>query len=128
MVGQFTRPFYSKTKQMETPTRSLESLVERVEQYGKSSIELYRLKAIHTSAEVVSTLAAKLAIITFFTLFFLILNIGVALWIGDLLGKSYYGFFIIAGFYAIVGSVFYAFRNRWVKVPVKNSIIIQALN
>lgn len=113
---------------METATRSIESLVERVEQYGKSSIELYRLKAINTSADVISTLAAKLAVITFFTLFFLILNVGLALWIGDLLGKSYYGFFIIAAFYAFVGVVLYAFRDKWIKVPVKNSIIIQALN
>lgn len=113
---------------METPTRSIEALVERVEQYSKSSIELYRLKAINTSADVISTLAAKLAVITFFTLFFLILNIGLVLWIGDLLGKSYYGFFIIAGFYAIVGTVLYAYRDKWIKVPVKNSIIIQALN
>lgn len=113
---------------METPTKSIESLVERVEQYGKSSIELYRLKAINTSAEVISSLSAKLAIITFFTLFFLILNIGLALWIGDMLGKSYFGFFIIAGFYAIVGAVLYVFRDKWIKIPVRNSIIIQALN
>lgn len=113
---------------METPTRSIETLVERVEQYGKSSIELYRLKAINSSAEVISSLSEKLAIITFFTLFFLILNIGLALWIGDLLGKSYFGFFIVAGFYAIVGTVLYAYRDKWIKIPVKNSIIIQALN
>jgi hypothetical protein len=113
---------------METQTSSIEALVDRAGQYGKTSIELYRLKAIDKSADVVSSLVTKLAVIIFFTLFFLVLNIGVALWLGDVLGKSYLGFFIVAGFYAISGIVLYVFRNKWIKVPLRNSIIIQALN
>lgn len=113
---------------METPSHSIEALVDRAEQYGKTSIELYRLKAIDKAADVVSTMAAKLAVIIFFTLFFLILNIGIALWLGDLLGKTYYGFFIVAGFYAVVGFVFYAFRDKWIKEPLRDSIITQTLN
>jgi len=113
---------------MENHPGSMEALAECAEQYGKTSIELYRLKAIDKSADVVSSLAAKLAVIVFFTLFFLILNIGIALWIGDLLGKTYFGFFIVAGFYAFVGVILYGFRNKWIKTPVRNSIITQALN
>lgn len=113
---------------METQSTTIISLVERVEHYGKANVELYRLKMIDKSAEVVSTFATKLAIIIFFTLFFLILNVGIALWIGDMLGKSYWGFFIVAAFYAITGGVLYSFRDKLIKTPVRNSIILQALN
>jgi hypothetical protein len=113
---------------MENHAHSIESLVERVEEYGKTNIELYKLKTIDKSADIISSLAAKLTVIVFFTLIFLILNIGIALWIGDLLGKTYYGFFTVAAFYTLVGVLLYAFRDQWIKTPVKNSIIINALN
>lgn len=117
-----------KTKLMETQSNTIEMLVESVEQYGKTNIELYRLKAISKSADILSSLAVRITVIVFFALFFFILNIGIALWIGDLLNKYYYGFFIVASFYALAGFVFYAFRDKWIKTPLKNSIIIQALN
>ena len=54
-----------KNKLMENNTSLFETLVERAEQYGNTSIELYRLKVIEKSADVVSSLATKLAIIVF---------------------------------------------------------------
>jgi hypothetical protein len=113
---------------MEEPSSLFSSLFEKTEQYTRSSIELLKLKALDKSAEVISTLTARLVVIAFFTLFFLILNIGVALWIGEVLGKIYFGFFIVAGFYALSGILFYIFRSTWIKKPVKNSIITQVLN
>ena len=113
---------------MENHATLIGKLFEKAERYTMSSVELYKLKVIDKSADVISTLTARMAVILFITLFFLILNIGIALWIGETLGKSYYGFFIVAGFYALVGIVLYLFRNRWIKEPLRNSIITQALN
>lgn len=105
----------------------IESLLEKGEQYGKTTLELIKLRTLDKSASVASDLVSWLIIVIFATLFFLILNIGIALWIGDLLGKPYYGFFIIAGFYAILALVFAIFRKQLVKKPVNNSIITQVL-
>jgi|ERR1035437_3901765 phosphoglycerol transferase MdoB-like AlkP superfamily enzyme len=113
---------------MENPLSLIETLFEKTEHYAKTSAELIKLKAIDKSADVISTLTARLTVVVFIALFFLVLNIGIALWIGEMLGKSYYGFFIVAGFYALVGIVLYAFRDKWIKAPLKNSIITQALN
>lgn len=112
---------------MEDQSTSVESLFERAEQYGKTSIELLKLKAIDTSADVLSTLITRLVIIAFVTLFVLILSIGIALWIGETLGKAYYGFFVVTGFYGVIGIVLYIFRKQWIKMPVSNSIVTQAL-
>jgi phosphoglycerol transferase MdoB-like AlkP superfamily enzyme len=113
---------------MEKPDTSIGTLIEKTENYMKSSAELYKLKAIDKSADVISTLTLRLVIVVFMSLIFLILNTGIALWAGEKTGKSYYGFFIVSGFYIIIGIVLYFFRNRWIKAPLRNSIITQFLN
>lgn len=113
---------------MDSQSSLIATLFEKTEHYAKSSAELYKLKVIDTSADVISTLTARLAVIVVFTVFFLTLNIGFALFIGELLGKAYFGFFIVAGGYGLMGIIFYVFRNKWIKEPMRNSIITQALN
>lgn len=103
------------------------SLIERAKDYSNSTIELLKLNAIDKSADVVSSLAARLAILITIALSLLILNIGVALWIGKILGDSFYGFFAIGGFYAIVAVLLHVFRNQWIKYPISNSIIRQLI-
>jgi len=104
----------------------LETLFEKAEKYSKTTIELAKLQAIEKSADVVSGLAVQLVIFMGVILSVLILNIGLALWIGDLLGKSYYGFFAVAGGYAILAFLLYSFRDR-VRTPLHNMIIVQLL-
>jgi hypothetical protein len=52
---------------------------------------------------------------------------GFALLIGYWLGNSFYGFFIIGGFYAIIGLIFYARRGVWLKEPFSNMLIRKIL-
>lgn len=112
---------------MEDQANLIESLIEKGEQYGKTSLELLKLKTLDKSADVTSTLVSWLIVVIFAVLFFLILNIGVALWLGDLLGKSYYGFFFVSGFYAVLALVFWIFRKQLIKKPINESIITQVL-
>lgn len=113
---------------MEDQSTPIETLLGKTEQYVMSSAEVYRLKLISKSADVVSALTVRLVLIVFLTLFFITANIGVALWLGELLGKTYYGFFSVSGFYVIAGLLFFTFRKSWIKSPVQNAIINQALN
>ena len=112
---------------MNQQTGLIEELIEKVEQYGKTTIELVKLKTLDKSSDVISNLISWLIVATFAVLFFLILNIGLALLIGELMGKSYYGFFVISGFYALLALVFGIFRKQLIKNPVNNSIIEQVL-
>jgi len=113
---------------MEYKENLIESLIEKGEQYGKTTLELIKLKTIDKSADVASTLVSWVIVIVLIVLFFFIINIGLALWIGELLGKSYYGFFVIAGFYALLSIIFGLFREKLIKKPVNNSIISQVLD
>lgn len=103
----------------------VEVLFEKVSDYGKTTIEILKLKAIDKSASVVSSLVAKAILVLVVAMFILTATIGLALWIGELLGKSYYGFLSIAGFYVVIAILLYAFRNQWIKKPVSNLVIKQ---
>lgn len=110
---------------MEDKATPIETLLERAEAYGKTSINLLKLKAIDKTAEIVSNLISWIIVITVVALFFMVLNIGIAFWIGEILGKTYLGFFVVSAFYALLGIIFQLFSNRWIKKPISNSIISQ---
>lgn len=112
---------------MEKPASIVEALYERVETYTKTTLELSKLKALNTTTHVATTMISRLSVIIIFTFFALVMNIGIALWVGELLGKNYYGFFIVAGFYLIAGIVLHFFLHNWIKKPISNLIITQAL-
>ena len=112
---------------METPANSIESLFEKAEAYGKTTYELSKLKLLETVNTVVTSVIARLSVILMISMFSFVLSIGIALWLGDLLGKVYYGFFIVAGFYFVAGIVLHILLHRWVKKPISELIIKQAL-
>ncbi len=105
----------------------LESLLESGEEFGKASFELLKLKALDKSTGLASGFVFNLVVIILFTLFFVMGTLGIALWLGEILGKLWYGFFIVAGFYAAVGLVVYFFLREWIKKVVSNSIIKHVL-
>lgn len=113
---------------MEDNAKLVASLLEKATDYGKTTYELSKLKLLETTTIVVPSLASKLIVTIMFSLFALILNIGLALFLGELLGKSYYGFFIVAGFYLIMGIIMFFFLHKWIKKPLSELIIKQALH
>jgi hypothetical protein len=112
---------------MEEEKSHVEVLIEKTGDFTRKKVELYKLKAVDKAADVVSTIAADVTIISIIVLFVLVINIGLALWLGELMGHNYYGFFSVAGFYALSGIIFYTFRDKLIKHPVRNSIIKHAL-
>lgn len=107
--------------------KPLETLFERAEDYSKTTLKLLKLNAIDKSADVVSSLVSRLAVIMTIVLSVIIINIGLSLWIGKLLGETYYGFIVIGAFYALVALLLHLFRHEWLKYPVSNSIIKQLM-
>ncbi len=86
------------------PTVTLiESLFSRSKEYAGNRIELLKLKLIDKTSNVASLVIAGVALFVVFFIFFVVLNIGIALLIGDLVGRSWLGFLILAALYAIAG-------------------------
>jgi len=116
-----------KTEAMEENANIIESLIERTTEYGKSSFELIKLKTLDKTSEVVSSFVPNSIFAVLIISFMLFLSAGLALWLGEILGKTYYGLFVVAAFYGIAGIFFHFVLHKWVKRIVCNNFIKQVL-
>ena len=105
----------------------IETLLENATDYGKTSFELIKLKAVDKSSDVLSSLVPQSVMFVLYVSFMLFLNLGLAFWFGEMLGRIYYGFFVLAAFYCITGLIFFVFMRKWLKELVCNYIIKQVL-
>jgi len=119
---------FSKTEAMDDSTKLIESLLERVVEYGKTSYELEKLKALDKTSDIASSFIPHSIVFVLIASFLLFFNLGLALWLGEILGKTCYGFFVVAAFYGITGIVLHFFFHKRLKNLVCNYIIKQVLN
>jgi hypothetical protein len=105
----------------------IEELFERTEDYIKTNVQLLKLKAVDRVAEVISTVVAKLATVILGFFFLLMINLGIAIWLGNLMGATHYGFMVVAGFYLLLTIIIMATGKNLIKKPISNSIITQML-
>jgi hypothetical protein len=112
---------------VEEQQHDIDILLSDAGDYIETRTTLWKLKAIESLSDVSGELVSGLALIGIASLVVLILSAGLALLIGSWIGKSFYGFFIIGGVYAIIGLIFYAFRNQWLKEPFSNMLIRKIL-
>ncbi|WP_396183449.1 hypothetical protein [Flavobacterium sp.] len=111
------------TKTKNSQERIIESLFEKAEDYSKTSIELLKLNAIDKTADMVSSIITRLTLFAVTTLFIFVITIGVALWVGELLGKTYLGFFVMGGIHVTIALLIYTFRREWIEKPIRQFII-----
>jgi hypothetical protein len=111
---------------MEDNAKLIEKLLERVVEYGKTSSELLKLKALDKLSAAFSSLALHSVAFVLFASFMLFLNLGLAFWLGDITGKSYYGFFLVGGFYILSAVVISLFMRKWL-VKITRDYIIKHL-
>jgi fatty acid desaturase len=110
---------------MEDNPNLIESLLERATDYGKTSYELVKLKVLDKATEASSRVIFKSVVLSLFITFLLFVNLGLALWLGEILGKLYWGFLVVAAFYGFVGIVFHFLMHKWFKNLISNYIIKQ---
>ena len=108
---------------MENQRNQFGILFDNASDYLETRLDLFKLKSTQKASEVISSLASRLILILIVSLVVFMINIGLALLIGELMGKSYYGFFVLAVFYSLVGFVFHQYKTKWVEDPVADSII-----
>lgn len=113
---------------MENQVDFLEPLIENAREYGKTSLELYKLRAIEKSSEISSIFISRLVAFYVFGLFILMVSFGLAFWLGDFMGKVYLGFLCVGGFYGVTGAIIYFFMHNWMKERTNQLIIKQMFN
>ncbi len=112
---------------MEEDPASAETLFRRVTEYSLTYFELIKLKAINKITDVISTVFPDVIVSILFLVFMLFINLGLALWLGDILGKLYLGFLVVAAFYFLMLFVSHFFMRGWFKKVAANYLIKQFL-
>lgn len=113
---------------MENTFSLMKSLFEKIEGFGKTSYELYKLKSISKTVEVVSTFAFRGALLIILLMGIFFASIGLSLWLGALLDQPYLGFLCVAAFYIVLGAVLLFFLRIPIKRRISNSMITEILN
>jgi uncharacterized membrane protein len=112
---------------MESNMSMIEPMLERAKEYGKTSFELYKLKSLDKTAEVLSQLISRLMLLFVVFIFLIAFNIALGLWLGELFGKTYYGFILLALIYGIIASIVY-YKHPIIKSKVNDRIISILIN
>lgn len=108
---------------MNNNATSIETLCEKAED-DTISADLAIVRSLNNAIVVlVSSLAVQLLLAIVVAMVVLMLTVGVAFWLGEALGKIYYGFFVVAGVYAVGAIILYILRRQWIKVPISNIVI-----
>jgi len=108
---------------MEDYARLFETLLERVADYFKTTVELVKLKAVEKVTDLGSSLIPNAFIIGIIVSALLFLNIGLALWLGDILGNMYFGFFAVGTFHILLAIIFRVFFYKKLKQVFSRQII-----
>ena len=112
---------------MEENTNLVESLLERAAEYGKTSYELVKLNVVDKSSDAISSFMPQTVVVAIIGSFMLFLSLGIAFWLSEVLGKFYYGFLLVAGFYALIAIVSHFFMRKWLKRIFYDYLIRQML-
>ena len=112
---------------MQDQQTDIDILLSDAGDFIETRTTLWKYKGIESLADVSGELVSGLAMIVFVSFVVITFSTGLALLIGDWLGKSYYGFFIMGGFYTIIALIVYAGRRRWLKDPFSNMLIRKIL-
>ena len=109
---------------MESNTKLIEPLIEKIEEFGKTSLELIKLKSLNKASDMISDLTFKFLLIISFFSFFIIFSIAASLYSGKMMGETYCGFFIVSLSFGFIYFIIMLFKKR-IKTQVKQAIISQ---
>lgn len=112
---------------MEDYTRLFETLLERVTDYFKTTVELVKLKAVEKITDLISSLISNAFIIGMICSALLFLNVGLSLWLGEILGNMYFGFLTVGAFHILLAIVFRLFIYKRLKQLFSRQIIKELL-
>ena len=113
---------------MENKTTSIEELFYKLREYGDTRLDLFKLKSINKASGFFSSVIMGLILVGILLLVLTFISVGAALLIGSLLGKAFYGFFIVALIYLIIGLILFSGRQKILKAPISNKLIKQLMD
>lgn len=100
-----------------------DTLIERMKEFGIAYAELIKLKAIKLASEIISAIIPDVIFSLLMFTIVLLFTIGIAIWLGGVMGKLYLGFLLIGSFYLLIGLISHFIMRGWLKRQLGNYFI-----
>lgn len=97
-------------------------MIDILKQYAAKRADLLKMEATEKTSVSLGTATFILLAVFVATFFIILLNIGLGLWIGYLLGNYAYGVLIMAGVYLLIFIILFTLRKR-ITNSVANKVI-----
>jgi len=108
---------------MKLKLEKIEELIASLKNYTNTTIELIKLETAEHYSAIMANLISKFIVGLVIVLFVFFLSLGICFYLSELLGNSYLGFAIIAGFYLFLGIILSIGRKSLLKKGIQNRII-----
>jgi|WetSurMetagenome_2_1015567.scaffolds.fasta_scaffold04212_11 hypothetical protein len=108
---------------MEEEPTTIDTLFARVKDFSVAYAEMLKLKALDFAAEIISSVVPDLLFAGLIVAALLFINLGIAFWLGGILGKTYLGFLIVGCFYLVILVILRLVMRSWLKSKIGNYFI-----
>lgn len=106
---------------------NVEGLYQTFKGYVDTRLDLVKLSLVRKVADGATSALSRVITLLLILVAVMMLNIGLSLWLGEYLGAMHWGFLVVAGFYFVIGVLFYLMRNIILKNPISSALIKKAL-
>jgi hypothetical protein len=103
--------------------RKIESLIDEGKRYVQTRIDEMKLSAADKSARILSLAVSVFLTAAVFFLFFVLIAVALALFVGDWLGSRGLGFLIVAVISLLAAFWIWVMRERWIRRPIRNALL-----
>lgn len=108
---------------MDSVKNDFTNLADDLRGYVETTVEIYKLQATEKIADLVAGMMINIILLVVVSMAFLFFSLAAAFLIGRALGETYWGFLIVAGFYALLGLVIHLMKNKGLKNSIADGII-----
>ena len=108
---------------MDDKTTVIDSILNRMKQLSKTSLELYKLKSIEKLTQLTTVVLVLVIFLFAVALVISVLSVGCAIGIGDCLGSAFYGFLAMGGILMLLSTLIYVFRKKLIIEPIERRIL-----
>ncbi|MGO3182994.1 MAG: hypothetical protein ACTIJ9_09195 [Aequorivita sp.] len=96
-------------------TENLHRVVDRIEDYGTSTAEYYKLRLFKSAMKGATSLVNLLVFGSLSLFVMLFLSVGAAFWLGSYFEHNYIGFFLVGGFYGVIFICMFIFGKKLIE-------------
>ena len=108
---------------MEAVKDTVENIIDHSSALAESYYKLSVAKATEKASETAATGTLAMLVAGFVLLILFFTGMGVAWWLGDLLGDRKAGFFVVGGIFLLLLLLLVALRNKTFMPAIRNAVI-----